>query len=169
MWQDSMASEGWALYAEELMAEPAPGRPYGFYDAGEYLYELQGQLMRAARVRLDVGLHTGRMGYDDALEYYSAHVNLYPGACVKGRGEKADETAKALCEDAEHQIYRYSKWPTQAISYSLGKTEIQALRARAEAQLGKKFSARAFHEGFMRQGTIPSGYFADVLLAELAK
>lgn len=168
MWQDSMASEGWGLYAEELMAEPAPGRPYGFYDAAEYLFELQGQLLRAARVRIDVGLHTGRMTYEEALEYYSVHVNFYPGACVKGRGEKAEETAKALCEDAEHQVYRYSKWPTQAITYSLGKTEIQALRKRAETQLGKKFSARAFHEGFMKQGTIPSGYFADVLLGELA-
>ena len=47
MWEDSMAAEGWALYSEELMAEPAAGRPHGFYSAAEHLYELQGQLLRA--------------------------------------------------------------------------------------------------------------------------
>jgi hypothetical protein len=34
-------------------------------------------------------------------------------------------------------------------------------------QLGAKFSARDFHLAFIRQGTIPSGYFKDTLLAEL--
>ncbi|HEU4563099.1 MAG TPA: DUF885 domain-containing protein, partial [Gemmatimonadaceae bacterium] len=52
MWEDSMLTEGWGLYSEELMAEPAPGKPYGFYTPGEYLYELQGQLLRAVRVRV---------------------------------------------------------------------------------------------------------------------
>ena len=49
MWQDSMATEGWGLYSEELMADPAPGRPHGFYTAAERIYELQGQLLRAVR------------------------------------------------------------------------------------------------------------------------
>ncbi len=40
MWEDSMATEGWALYAEDLMAEPVEGRPHGFYTAAEHLYEL---------------------------------------------------------------------------------------------------------------------------------
>src|SRR5437870_4859244 len=31
MWSDSMAAEGWGLYAEELMTEPNPDQPYGFY------------------------------------------------------------------------------------------------------------------------------------------
>jgi len=70
MWEDSMASEGWALYAEELMAEPSAGAPHGFYDAGEHLYELQAQLLRAVRVRVDVGLHTRRMSFDEAVDYY---------------------------------------------------------------------------------------------------
>ena len=29
MWEDSMAAEGWGLYAEALMAEPQPGAPKG--------------------------------------------------------------------------------------------------------------------------------------------
>jgi uncharacterized protein (DUF885 family) len=69
MWSDSMATEGWGLYSEELMSEPVPNHKYGFYSPGEYLYELQGQLLRGARIRVDVGLHTGRMTFDDAIDY----------------------------------------------------------------------------------------------------
>ncbi|HET9786999.1 MAG TPA: DUF885 family protein, partial [Pyrinomonadaceae bacterium] len=44
MWEDSMAAEGWGLYAEALMSEPQPGAPEGFYTPEERLYQLQGKL-----------------------------------------------------------------------------------------------------------------------------
>jgi uncharacterized protein (DUF885 family) len=161
MWSDSMAMEGWGLYAEELMAEPAPGAPYGFYSPAEYLWELQGQLHRAARVRIDVGLHTGRMSYDEAIEYYTEKVNFYPGACGKA---SSDADAKAVCDGAARQIYRYSKWPTQALTYNLGKTAIVDLREAYRSRKGAAYSPREFHERFMRQGTIPPGFFREALL-----
>jgi uncharacterized protein (DUF885 family) len=161
MWEDSMAAEGWALYAEELMAEPVPGRPHGFYSAAEHLYELQGQLLRAVRVRVDVGLHTGRMSYDEAVDYFTAHVAFYPGACARA---SSDPTARAVCDQAERAIYRYSKWPTQAITYNLGKNEILDLREAVRAREGGRFSAKAFHERLMRMGTIPAGYFRGTFL-----
>src|SRR4029079_2648199 len=68
MWQDSVASEGWGLYAEQLMGEPAPKAPEGFYTPAERLYQLRGQLLRDLRVRIDSGLHTGRLPYDDAVD-----------------------------------------------------------------------------------------------------
>jgi len=162
MWSDSMATEGWGLYAEELMAEPGPDRPYGFYNAGEYLYELQGQLLRAARVRIDVGMHTGRMSFDDAVNYFTSHVNFFPGACARAA---SDPTAKAVCDGAQRAIYRYSKWPTQAITYNLGKNAIVALREAYRSRKGSAYFAREFHERFMRMGTIPAGFFRDVFLA----
>ncbi|MBA3659378.1 MAG: DUF885 domain-containing protein [Gemmatimonadales bacterium] len=162
MWEDSMAAEGWALYAEELMAMPVPGRAHGFYTAAEHLYELQGQLLRAVRVRVDVGLHTGRMGFDDAVDYFTEHVSAYPGACAQAG---SDPAARAACESAQRAIYRYSKWPTQAITYNLGKNEIVSLRDAAERSRGRAFSARAFHERLMRMGTIPAGYFRQAFLA----
>jgi uncharacterized protein (DUF885 family) len=161
MWEDSMAAEGWALYSEELMAEPVPGRPHGFYTAAEHLYELQGQLLRAVRVRVDVGIHTGRMSYDDAVDYFTEHVAFRPGAC---RDAATDPTARAVCDQASRAIYRYSKWPTQAITYNLGKNEIRALRDAVEAREGDRFSAKAFHERLMRMGTIPAGYFRSTFL-----
>ena len=36
-------------------------------------------------------------------------------------------------------------------------------------QLANHFSANAFHLAFMRQGTIPAGYFPDALLSELQR
>ena len=158
-----MAMEGWGLYAEELMAEPAPGAPYGFYSPAEYMWELQGQLHRAARVRIDVGLHTGRMSFDEAIDYYTEKVNFFPGACAKA---SSDADAKAVCDNAARQIYRYSKWPTQALTYNLGKTAIVDLREAYRSRKGAAYSAREFHERFMRQGTIPPGFFRGAILDE---
>jgi uncharacterized protein (DUF885 family) len=162
MWEDSMAAEGWALYAEELMSEAAPGKPYGFYTAGEYLYELQGQLLRSVRIVVDVGMHTGRMTFDQAVDYFTANVSFYPNACARAA---SDPTAKAICDGAQRALYRYSKWPTQALTYNLGKTAIQELRDAYRRARGASYSAKEFHERLMRMGTIPAPYFREQFLA----
>jgi len=162
MWEDSMASEGWGLYAEELMAEPGEGRPHGFYTAAEHLYELQAQLLRAVRVRVDVGIHTGRMTFDDAVDYFAEHVEFAPGARARAA---RDPQARAIVEGADRAIYRYSKWPTQAITYNLGKNAIIELREAVKAKQGAGFDAKRFHERFMAMGTIPAGYFQGEFLA----
>jgi uncharacterized protein (DUF885 family) len=64
-------------------------------------------------------------------------------------------------------VTRYSRWPTQAITYRLGKEQILQLRKRAAQVLGPRFSAKRFHVEFMKQGTIPAGYFGDELLRSL--
>jgi len=162
MWEDSMASEGWGLYAEELMAEPGPDRPHGFYTPAEHLYEIQAQLLRAVRVRVDVGIHTGRMTFDEAVDYFAEHVEFAPGARER---MARDPQARAILEGAGRAIYRYSKWPTQAITYNLGKNAIIELREAVKAKQGSAFSAKTFHERFMAMGSIPTGYFRDGFLA----
>ena len=158
MWSDSMALEGWALYAEELMAEPVPNRRYGFYSPGEYLYMLQAQLLRAVRVRVDVGLHTNRMTFDEAVDYFTARALFEPGARQRAA---ADAGARAALDSATRAIYRYSKWPTQAITYNLGKNAIVELKEACRAKAGGSFSPRAFHERFMKEGTIPVAYIRE--------
>jgi uncharacterized protein (DUF885 family) len=153
MWEDSMRSEGWALYAEALMAEPQEGAPEGVYDLGGRVYELQGLLLRDARVRVDIGIHTGRMTFDEAVEYYTANVDFIPGACGK-----QDPEAKASCETATGAIFRYSKWPTQAITYRLGKQEIVDLRDEVRRLQGDRFDLRAFHERVLGSGMIPLAF-----------
>jgi uncharacterized protein (DUF885 family) len=166
MWEDSMATEGWALYAEALMAEPQPGAPDGFYTPEERLYQLQGKLYRDLRVRIDTGIHTGRISYDRAVDLFSEVVDFLPGSC-SGAAALKNDAKRASCESAERAIFRYSKWPTQAITYRLGKDEILGLRKEAAALMGDKFSAKNFHVLFMRQGSIPSGYFREELLRQL--
>ena len=163
-----MAAEGWALYSEALMGEPQQGAPEGFYTPEERLYQLQGKLYRDLRVRIDTGIHTKRMSYADAVDLFSEIVDFLPGKCSDTTSVKSD-AKKASCESAERAIFRYSKWPTQAITYRLGKDEIFALRKEAATSLGDRFSPKTFHVLFMKQGTIPSGYFRDELLQEIKK
>lgn len=162
MWTDSMATEGWGLYSEELMAEPTTNHKYGFYSPGEYLYELQGQLLRAVRIRVDVGLHTGRMSFDQAIDYFTEHVLFFPNARVNA---VTDPAARAVADSALRAIYRYSKWPIQAITYNLGKAAIIELREACKAATGAGFSAKRFHERFMGMGPVPVTYFRDNFLA----
>ncbi len=166
MWEDSMSAEGWALYAEALMAEPQPGAPQGAYTPEERLYQLQGKLYRDLRVRVDTGIHTGRMSYDDAVDLFSQVVDFLPGSCRDATAAAKDDK-RASCKSAEGAIFRYSKWPTQAITYRLGKDQIYALREEASKALGDRFSAKTFHLQFIKQGSVPAGYFRDELLREL--
>ncbi|HEX8719236.1 MAG TPA: DUF885 domain-containing protein [Pyrinomonadaceae bacterium] len=167
MWEDSMAAEGWALYSEALMAEPQGATaPEGFYTPEERLYQLKGKLYRDLRVRIDTGLHTGRMTFDEAVDLFSEVVDFQPGKCSD---PSKSESKRASCQGAEAAIFRYSKWPTQAITYRLGKDQIFALRAEAAKLLGDKFSPKEFHLLFMRQGTIPAGYFREELLNAIQK
>ena len=166
MWEDSMPGEGWALYVESLMAEPQDSAPYGFYTPEERLYHLQGKLLRDLRVRIDTGLHIGRLSYDDAVDLFSQVFDFLPGSCHPDAPK--DNAKNASCKSAENNIFRYSKWPTQAITYRLGKDEILALREEAKKLLGERFSAATFHKHFMKQGTIPAGYFRAQLLDDLA-
>ena len=163
MWQDSMAAEGWALYSEALLSEPQPSAPNGFYSPEERLYQLRGKLYRDLRVRIDTGIHTGRLGFNDAVSLFSQTVDFLPGSCSDAQASRnADK--RASCEGAQRAITRYSRWPTQAITYRLGKDQILALRQRSQQELGERFSAKRFHLQFMRQGTIPAGYFGAELL-----
>jgi uncharacterized protein (DUF885 family) len=163
MWEDSMAAEGWALYSEGLIAEPQSGAPNGFYSPEERLYQLRGLLYRNLRVRIDTGIHTGKLGFDDAVTLFSETVDFLPGSCKDAKALKSPAKASS-CKSARAAVNRYSRWPTQAITYRIGKDQILALRARAQRELGDKFSAQRFHLEFMKQGTIAAGYFGDELL-----
>ena len=166
MWQDSMAAEGWALYSEALLAESAPGAPHGFYTPDERLYQLRGRLYRDLRVRIDTGIHTGRLSFEDAVTLFSEVVDFLPGSCQDAAALEVD-AKRASCAAARAAVTRYSRWPTQAITYRLGKEQILELRRRAQQALGARYSARRFHLEFMKQGTIPAGYFGEELLRAL--
>jgi uncharacterized protein (DUF885 family) len=127
------------------------------------MYELQGQLLRAVRIVVDVGIHTGRMTYDQAVDYFTANVNFFPNA--RARADN-DPVARAVAEGAGRAIYRYSKWPTQAITYNLGKNAIIQLREAYRQARGSAYTPKEFHERFMKMGMIPPGFYRDTFLAD---
>jgi uncharacterized protein (DUF885 family) len=155
------------LYAEALLAEPQGKAKQGFYTPEERLYQLRGKLYRDLRVRIDTGIHTGRMSFEDAVTQFSEVVDFLPGSCSDAKA-LANDSKRASCEAARGAVTRYSRWPTQAITYRLGKDAILALRQQAQNELGPKFSAQRFHLEFMKQGTIPAGYFGAELLRTLS-
>ncbi|RLQ21114.1 DUF885 family protein [Seongchinamella sediminis] len=124
--------EGWALYAEALAAE------LGMYEDDPWgdLGRLQDELLRAVRLAVDTGLHHQRWSRERAICFMAE---------VTGKGEA--ETAA--------EVERYMAWPGQALGYKLGMLKIQALRARAEAQLGSRFDPAAFHDQVLRGGAVP--------------
>jgi uncharacterized protein (DUF885 family) len=67
--------------------------------------------------------------------------------------------------DVESEVERYIAWPGQALGYKVGDLALQALRRRAEAELGDKFDVRDFHREVLGDGAVPM----DVLEAKIER
>ncbi|MDL2717571.1 MAG: DUF885 domain-containing protein [Acidobacteriota bacterium] len=166
MWGDAMSSEGWALYCERLVGEPRPDFPGGFYTPEERLFQLQNQLLRDARVVVDTGIHCGFMSFEDAVNYFSRNVAFVKGPVSADPASNPDAAERAAVASVRREIFRYSKWPTQAVTYFLGKAEILELREECRKIEGPSFSEKRFHEEFLLEGQIPPGLFRARLLAK---
>jgi uncharacterized protein (DUF885 family) len=128
--------EGWAFYAEELMNE------LGYYTKEERLMQLEWTLVRAARVLIDVGLHTEGMTFDQAVALLTEQVHL----------------ERSL---AESEVKRYTLEPTQPLAYVVGREKILELRRRYQAREGSRYTLKAFHTEVLSHGAI-----APALLAQ---
>jgi uncharacterized protein (DUF885 family) len=126
-------SEGWALYAEQMMREQ------GFFeDPRQEMSQYEAMLFRAARIVVDTSLHMGEMGFDEAVRFMAEKANL------------PEPTAQA-------EVARYCSWPTQASAYLTGCLEILAMRDRYFARVGRSDVAalRAFHDRLAGSGALP--------------
>jgi uncharacterized protein (DUF885 family) len=129
--------EGWALYCERLADE------MGLYsDDIARLGMLANDSMRAARLVVDTGLHHYGWSRQRVVDYLRANT-------VMSEVEIQSETD------------RYVEWPGQALSYMVGRLELQRLRARAEAAPG--FDIRAFHDRILGGGPLPMTVLDEVL------
>ena len=141
----SLFSEGWGLYQEQLMRET------GFYpDDRIVLRHLQLRLWRNARVIWDVGIHTGRMSYEEAISLLSDDVGFLRWAAqleVDG--------------SAERPIYR--------LGYFLGMTEILAMREEFRELRGEAFTLSDFHERLLKVGNMPPSLMREGLLHSVAQ
>ncbi|OJX63338.1 MAG: hypothetical protein BGO95_00295 [Micrococcales bacterium 73-13] len=131
-------AEGWALYAERLMADL--GR---LDDPADRLGMLDGQRMRAARVVLDIGVHLGKPRPDGAGVWDADHALAFLRANVN-------------MDDAfvRFEVNRYLGWPGQAPSYKVGQRIWEQLRDEARARAGAAFDLRAWHRAALDLGGV---------------
>lgn len=150
----SANAEGWALYAERLMDE------LGFLTDPEHrLGYLDAQMMRAARVIVDIGMHL-------ELEI-PADSPFHPGE--RWTPELAQEFFGAHssrpADFVESELTRYLTIPGQAIGYKLGERAWLLGREKASARHGDAFDLKAWHMAALSQGSLG----LDDLVDELAR
>ncbi|WP_394826790.1 DUF885 domain-containing protein [Pendulispora albinea] len=164
MWLDSLAAEGWGLYSEYLVAEPTADSPHGLFTPEEHLYALRAGYYRDLRVRVDTGMHIGRLSFDAVVDLLSSVPDFLPGSCRDAKA-RTNADKRSSCTRAEHGALRYARDPTQAITYRVGKDIILAMRQ--EAGVKTPADLHRFHAAFMRQGFVPSTFFREELLREV--
>ena len=145
--------EGWALYAERLMAD------LGYLDdPADYLGMLDGSIMRACRVVLDIGIHCGlpapaevgggAWDWDKAWAYFSRYSH-------EGQAFRRFE------------LERYLGWPGQAPSYKVGERLWLQLREEARAADGDAFDLKAFHRRALDIGSVGLDVLRGAILGDL--
>ena len=127
-------AEGWAFYCERMMKEA------GFDDTpkGWYIVHTDA-IWRATRIILDVQLHRGLIGFDEAVDRLVAETGF--------------ERPAALAE-----VKRYTSTPTYQLSYLFGRHMIEKLKAEVQAREGRNFEVRRFHDTLIYGGTMPVSY-----------
>ena len=124
--------EGWARYAERLAFE------LGWYEGDPYgnLGRLQFELIRAARLAVDTGIHARGWSWDQAVGFYQ-------------------ENTGASLGNAQGNVGRFMRWPAQATGYMVGMKKLLALRARQQEILGQDYRLQDFHTQVLGGGALP--------------
>ena len=135
----SLFSEGWGLYNEQLMLET------GFYPNKKIeLRQLQLRLWRNARVIYDVGMHTGKLSYEEAIKLMTDKVGFLRWA-------------------AQLEIDSSSSRPGYFIGYFIGMTEILKMREDYKKIKGDQFNISEFHERLLKIGNMPPSLMKEAL------
>ncbi len=147
-WQRMMCwvsghGEGWALYSERLMDE------LGYLaDPGDKLGMLDAQLLRAARVVVDLGVH--------AELPIPADSPWHPGELWNADLAWEFLRARVQTDDAmlRFELDRYFGWAGQASSYKLGERTWLAAREQVRQRKGAEFDLRQFHSQALALGSM---------------
>ena len=138
---DGILIEGWALYGEEMLLRA------GLYPSNS---AAEGQILRlsryrAARIGVDVNLHTGKWTFDQAVNYFMEAGGLDREAAT---GEAAGAAAN----------------PTQKITYMVGKWQIMRLLGKYRVKQGANFRLGQFHDDLLKNGSLPLSISEWILL-----
>lgn len=151
--------EGWALYAEGLMAElghqEEPWNRMGLLDS---------MRLRAARVALDIGVHLGKprpRGFLPGAEGGPVWDHDFAWEFLKQNVAMADGFL-------DFELNRYLGWPGQAPSYKVGQrlwTQLRAEYLATAAGRGEEATLRAFHSKALRLGSLPMATLREAVLS----
>jgi uncharacterized protein (DUF885 family) len=143
--RESIMSEGWGLYTEEMMFQQ------GFLQGDDVrLTQLRNRLWRAARVIMDASLHTGKMTYDEAVTFLADKVRF-------------DRYAAGLDVDM------YTVRPTYVLGYLIGMQEIEGIRKDYVAKYGEPSPPSEFYDRLLSVGSIPPALVRESLFAQKAE
>lgn len=132
-------AEGWGLYSERLAHE------MGLYSGDiALLGMLTTDSMRAGRLVVDTGLHAKGWSRQQAVDYLRENTPM-PQVEIFS------------------EVDRYIAYPGQALSYMVGRLEIQRMRAEAEAAMGERFDIRGFHDVVLGGGALPMSVLESVI------
>jgi uncharacterized protein (DUF885 family) len=133
-------AEGWAHYTEQMMLDEG----YGNGDAKLRLGQIQDALLRDARYIVGISMHTGKMTFDEAVQFF----------------QKEGYQPQSV---AEVETKRGTSDPTYLV-YTLGKLEIMKLRTDYKEKKVNAFSLQEFHDEFLRQGFPPIKIVRETML-----
>jgi uncharacterized protein (DUF885 family) len=134
--------EGWAMYAEDLMADR------GFLD-GDPLYllvHLKVRLRSIANAILDQAIHVDGMDHDAAMRLMVDHAFQQEGE-AEGKWTRARVTSGQLS------------------TYFVGYEEHWQLRAEAEKSWGKDFTLKRYHDTALSFGSPPVRFVGQLMFA----
>lgn len=118
-------TEGWGLYSEFL------GQELGMYeDYRDLLGYYSGDLLRAARLVVDTGIHAMGWTREKALEYMLENT-MFPRSILE--------------VDIDKCITR----PGQATAYKVGEKVIRIMRSKFSQKLGSSFNLKKFHQSVL--------------------
>ncbi|MGZ7032147.1 MAG: DUF885 domain-containing protein, partial [Thermoanaerobaculia bacterium] len=138
---DSVFTEGWALYGEEMLMREGLYPPESA-GAGQILRLSR---YRSARIGVDVNLHTGKWTFDQAVNYF-----------MEGGGlDKESATGEAAGAATD---------PTQKISYITGKWQIMRLLGKYRDAKGASYRLGQFHDDLISYGGLPLSVIEWLLL-----
>jgi len=123
-------AEGWACYATDLMDE------IGFLTPDESLAQQHTRARLLARAVVDIGLHDGRLTFDDVTAIYRDRIGM------------PEDAARA-------EACKNSMFPATALMYWLGTDGLHRLREQRRRAEGQAFSLRRFHDRVLSCGSIP--------------
>ena len=136
-------AEGWGLYTERLADE------MGLYSTPlDRMGMLAADSMRACRLVVDTGMHALGWSRQRAIDYLLENSPMRPS-------------------HATEEINRYAVTPGQAVSYMVGRLEIQRIRREAEQRQGERFDIKAFHDAVLDSGAMPLDILAEVVARRL--